>query len=181
MAAVIRADDDTEWSMRPDDAAAAPIVLPSVADFTQTIRRQYDVAFGLDASFRTLYLRPGAPDAGTLWYDLGQGAACCMSFSMTPLIVNDRPLRRAGLIQSLHSVDCTADHLGRVLLHLAQVFQQHNCFAVSLYDVGVIPTELLYRLGFHASEDRYAYAVRGPNQEIAAFATVQPPFFIDFT
>ena len=181
VAAVVRTDDETEWTLRPDDSATAHVVLPSVAEFTQTIRTQYDVAFGLDASFRTQYLRPDASDSGTMWYDFGSGATCCVSYFMTPLIVNDRPLRRAGLIQSLHPGHCTPDHLERVLLHLAHVFLQHDCFAVSLYDIGVIPTELLQRLGFHASEDRYAYAVRGPDPEIAPFATVKPPFFIDFT
>jgi hypothetical protein len=52
---------------------------------------------------------------------------------------------------------------------------------MSLYDLGVIPPELLQRLGFHPSDDRYAYAVRGPRSTIAPFATVQPPFFVDFT
>ena len=178
---MIRVDDETEWTARANDSAAAAILLPSVAEFTQTLRNQYDVAFGLEGSFRTQYLRPGASDCGTMWYDFGQGATCCVSYFMTPLIVNDRQLRRAGLIQSLHPAQCTGDHLERVLLHLAEVFLQHDCFAMSLYDVGVIPTELLHRLGFHASEDRYAYAVRGPSTVIEPFATVNPPFFIDFT
>jgi hypothetical protein len=68
-----------------------------------------------------------------------------------------------------------------VLLHLGQRFLAQGCFAMSLYDLGVVPHELLYRLGFKPSEDRYAYAVRGPRHALAPFTTVQPPFFIDFT
>jgi GNAT superfamily N-acetyltransferase len=172
--------DHAEWITHPDPAAAADIRLPTLDAFTHSIRTQYAVAFGLDASFRTQYLLPDAPEAGTLWYDPGPGAACCASFSITPLTVNERRLRPAGVVQSLHTEACTPAHLERVLRHLAQVFLDHGCFAMSLYDLGVVPPALLHRLGFHPSADRYTYAVRGPRRTIEPFTTVQPPFFIDF-
>ena len=173
--------DQAEWTAPADSASSAEMTLPTLKALTQTIRRQYDVAFGLDASFRTLYLLPDAPDAGTLWLELGQEAFCCASFHIIPLVVNDRRLRPAGVIQSLHTENCTPAHLERVLLHLGHLFLEHGCFAMSLYDLGVIPHELLHRLGFTPSEDRYAYAVRGPRRAIEPFTTVKPPFFIDFT
>ena len=43
-------------------------------------RTHYDVACGLDTSLRTMSLLPDALDAGTLWYDLEQGAVCCASY-----------------------------------------------------------------------------------------------------
>jgi GNAT superfamily N-acetyltransferase len=174
--------DRTTWTAQPDDhAAAAAIRLPTLDTFTHTIRTCYEVAFGLDASFRAQYLLPEAAEAETLWYDLGQDAACCVSFSITPLAVNNRRLRPVGAIQSLHTQACTPVHLEQVLRHLAQVFLAYGCFAMSLYDLGVMPHALLHRLGFHPSEDRYAYAVRGPRHIIEAFTTVHPPFFLDFT
>jgi hypothetical protein len=75
---------------------------------------------------------PEAPDAGTLWYELGQGAVCYASFPITPLVVNDRRLRPAGVIQCLHTEQCTPAHLERVLLHLGQRFLAHACFVMSL-------------------------------------------------
>ncbi|MCP4605263.1 MAG: hypothetical protein GY847_32890 [Proteobacteria bacterium] len=170
-----------EWTAEADPAASAEITLPTLDAFTQTLRTQYEVAFGLEGSFRSQYLLPGAPDAGTLWYDLGQGTVCCANFYITPLAVNDRHLRPAGAIQGLHTEACTPVHLERVLRHLAQVLREHGCFTMTLYDLGMIPYELLHRLGFRPSEDRYAYTVRGPRHAIEQFATVKPPFFIDFT
>lgn len=178
---VVQPADHAEWTQQADSSTSADLTLPTLDEFTQTIRTQYDVAFGLDASFRSQYLLPEVPDAGVLWYDLGQGARCGASFYMTPLAVNERHLRPAGLLQSLHTENCTPTHLERVIQHLAQVFLDHGGFAMSLYDLGVIPHELLHRLGFQPSEDRYAYAVRGPRRTIEPFATVTPPFFIDFT
>ena len=178
---VVRPADHAEWTPQADSADAAALTLPTLDEFTQTIRTHYDMAFGLDASFRSQYLLPRAPDAGTLWYDLGQGASCCTSYYVTPLIVNERRLRPVGVIHTLHTEQCTPEHLERVLRHLGQLFLAHGCFAMSLFDLGVIPHELLYRLDFHPSEDRYAYAVRGPRRAIEPFVTVQPPFFIDFT
>jgi GNAT superfamily N-acetyltransferase len=84
---VVWPGDHSEWTAQPDSTSSAAMTLPTLDAFTQTIRTQYEVAFGLDASFRTHYLLPDAPDAGTLWYDLGQGATCCASFSITPLVV----------------------------------------------------------------------------------------------
>ena len=173
--------DRAEWTVQADSTAAAHLTLPTLDAFTHTLRTHYDVAFGLDASFRTQYLRPDLPDAGTLWYDLGQEACCCASFSLTPLVVNARRLRPVGVLQALHTEHCTPAQLERVLLHLAQWFLDHGCFAMSLYDLGLIPHELLQRLGLHPSEDRYVYVVRGPRGVIEPFAAVQPPFFIDFT
>jgi GNAT superfamily N-acetyltransferase len=178
---VVWPGDRTEWTAQADSASSADRTLPTLDAFTHTIRRQYEVAFGLDASFRTQYLLPDAPDAGTLWYTLEQGACCCASFYITPLVVNDRHLKPVGVIHSLHTEKCTPAHLERVLLHLGHRFLEHGCFAMSLYDLGVMPPGLLYRLGFHPSEDRYAYAVRGPRRAIEPFTVVQPPFFIDFT
>lgn len=181
VARVVWPNDQAVWATQPDSVSAAEVTLPTLDAFTHTLRTQYDVAFGLDASFRTQYLLPDAPDAGTLWYDLGQGAVCCASFYLTPLIVNDRRLRPVGAIQSLHTAHCTPAHLEPVLLHLGQWFLEQGCFAMSLYDLGMIPHALLVRLGFKPSEERYVYAVRGPRRAIKPFATVQPPFFIDFT
>jgi hypothetical protein len=178
---VVWPEGHAEWTAQADSAPSVARTLPTLDAFTQTIRRQYDVAFGLDASFRTLYLLPDTPDAGTLWYELGQDASCCASFYLTPLVVNERRLRPSGVIQCLHPEHCTPAHLERVLLHLGHWFLEQGCFAMSLYDLGVIPHELLHRLGFKPSEDRYAYAVRGPRRAIEPFTTVQPPFFIDFT
>jgi GNAT superfamily N-acetyltransferase len=177
---VVRPTVYAEWTLQADNAATT-VTLPPLEVFTQTIRTRYDVAFGLDASFRSQYLLPEAPDAGTFWYELGQGAACCASFYLTPLIVNERRLRPVGVLHSLHAAQCTPAHLERVLQHLGHFFLDQGCFAMSLYDLGVIPPELLQRLGFRPSEDRYAYAVRGPRATIAPFATAQPPFFLDFT
>lgn len=170
--------DQAAWTTHAEPAA--DLTLPSLDAFTHTLRSQYDVAFGLDASFRTMYLLPDAPDAGMLWYDLGQGAVCCASYYLTPLIVNDRRLRPVGVIQALHTQHCTPAQLERVLLHLAQWFLDHGCFAMSLYELGVIPPALLQHLTFKPSEDRYVFAVRGPRRAIEPFTTVQPPFFIDF-
>jgi GNAT superfamily N-acetyltransferase len=176
---VVRPADQAEWIPPADNTTA--ITLPSIEAFTHTLRTHYDVAFGLDGSFRTQYLLPDAPDAGTLWYDLGQGAVCCASYYATPLIVNERHLRPVGAIHSLHAAQCTPAHLEQVLRHLGQLFLDQGCFAMSLYDLGVIPPALLQHLGFRPSKDRYAYAVRGPRRIIDPFTTVQPPFFLDFT
>jgi hypothetical protein len=172
--------NQAEWITQPDGAPAADFTLPSLDAFTHTLRTHYDVAFGLDASFRTMYLLPDAPDAGTLWYDLGHGACCYASFYLTPLIVNDRRLRPVGVLQTLHTTHCTPAQLERMLLHLVQWFLEHGCFAMSLYDLGLIPHELLQHLAFKPSDDRYVYAVRGPRRAIEPFTRVQPPFFIDF-
>lgn len=177
---VVLPKDGTEFVPHAS-AAATHTTLPSVAAFTQAVRAQYDVAFGLDASFRTLYLHPDASDAGTLWYDLGQGASCCVSYYVTPLIVNDHPLNPVGQIHSVHAQDCTPAHLEHVLHHLGLFFHEQGCFAISLCDEGVIPPDVLRQLGFHPSDDQYVFAVRGPRRAIESFTTVQPPFFLDFT
>jgi hypothetical protein len=162
-------------------AASADITLPTVAAFTEVLRTHYDVAFGLDGSFRTQYLQPDATDAGTFWYEPEQGASGCASFYMTPLIVNGRRLNPVGQIHTIHTQQCTPLHLERMLHHLGVYFSAHGCFAMTLYDQGVIPHDLLRRLGFRPSEDQYLFAVRGPRQAIDAFSTVRPPFFMDFT
>ena len=165
----------------PAATASAGIALPSVAAFTEVLRTHYDVAFGLDGSFRTQYLQPDATDAGTFWYDMDQGASCCASFYITPLMVNERRLHPIGQLHSIHTQHCTPLHLERMLHHLGLYFSERGCFAITLYDQGAIPPDLLHRLGFRPSEDRYLFAVRGPRHAIDAFTTVHPPFFMDFT
>lgn len=160
---------------------SASVSLPSVADFTAALRTQYEVAFGLDASFRTQYLHPQAADSGTLWYAFTPGASACVSYYLTPLIVNDRQLQPVGQLHSIYTHDCTPNQIESMLHHLGLLLHARGCFAMSLYDQGVIPPECLQRLGFHPSEDRYVFAVRGPRHAIDPFLTVRPPFFLDFT
>jgi hypothetical protein len=159
---------------------SAVIALPSVAAFTDVLRTHYDVAFGLDSSFRTQYLQPDVTEAGTFWYDLEHGVAGCASFSTTPLLVNERRLQPIGQLHSLHTQHCTPQHLERILHHLGLYFSARGCFAIALYDQGVFP-EFLHHLGFRPSADRYVFAGRGPRRAIDAFTTVQPPFFMDCT
>ncbi len=159
----------------------ASITLPSVADFTTAVRTQYDVAFGLDASFRTQYFNADSADAGTLWYEFASGASACVSYYLTPLIVNDRSLRPVGQLHSIHADSCEPSDFEAMLQHLGHFLSERNSFAMSLYDEGVIPHTCLQRLGFRSSEDRYAFAVRGPQRAIDPFLTVNPPFFLDFT
>jgi hypothetical protein len=139
---------------------------------------------GLDGSFRTQYLQPDATDAGTFWYDMDHGASCWASFYITPLMVNERRLHPVGQLHSIHSIHtqhCTPLHLERMLPHLGLYCSARGCFAITLYDQGAIPHDLLHRLGFRPAEDRYLFAVRGPRHAIDAFTTVHPPFFMDFT
>ncbi len=161
--------------------STASVTLPSVNALTAALRAQYEVAFGLDASFRTQYLNPEATDSGTIWYEFASGATACVSYYLTPLIVNDRHLNPVGQLHSIYTQNCSPNDLESMLHHLGLFLRERGCFAMSLYDLGVIPHGSLRQLGLRPSDDRYAFAVRGPRRVIEPFHTVQPPFFLDFS
>ena len=156
------------------------VSLPSVADLTAVLNTSHEVAFGLDASFRTRYLQPEASDSGTLWYEFTSGASACVSYYLAPLILNDRQIEPIGQLHSIHTHECHPRQIEAMLDHLGLLLHAKGCFAMSLYDQGVIPPESLQQLGFRPSADRYTFAVRGPRRAVDPFFTVRPPFFLDF-
>ena len=178
VARIVWPQDQCEWGL---EAIKGEVTLPSSDTFRQTIRDGYDVGFDLDASFRSHYLGADGSDGGMFWYDLGKNATCCISYSLMPLAVNDRKLRPAGMVQTVHGENCTAAHYEQVLVHLANYLIGLGCFALSVYDLGVIPEQTLKTLGLEADEDRYDYTVRGPTGTIEQFSSVKPPYFVDFT
>jgi hypothetical protein len=84
-------------------------------------------------------------------------------------------------IQAVHVHRCTAAHVQQALHHLCWTFQEQGCFATTLLDQGVIPLQVLQGLHFRPTEDHMIFSVRGPRAAIAAFETVRPPYFIDFS
>ena len=173
-------NDSSDWEVSSEGDSARGVALPSMDSFTETVRTGYDVSFVPDASFGDYYLRADSPEAGALWYDFGQGATCLVTYALTPLIVNERGLRPTGLIQAVHAENCQPAHLEQLLVHLSHRFLAQGCFAITLYDIGVFPHEVLEKLGLQ-SDDRFDYAVRGPREVIDRFADVKPPFFLDFS
>jgi GNAT superfamily N-acetyltransferase len=153
--------------------------LPTVAALTERLRTCHQVAFGLEGSFQTRYLRPGAPHAGTFWYDFGQGAQCSISFDMVALRRNEHCVGLLGRLQTVYAHHCAPEHLSRALHWLCCFFQDQGCCLVGLLDHGVIPHEVLRALSFRPTGEKRVFAVRGPQAAIRAFETVYPPYFID--
>lgn len=168
----------TEWAQKRLKGA---VTLPSSDAFRNTIRKQHDVAFDVDKSVRSHYLDADGSHAGMLWYDLGEEASCCVSYSVMPLAVNDRKLRPAGTSQMVYAEKCGVAQYQQVLAHLAQYLLDLGCFAFSVYDLGVIPEDVLRAMGLETDEDMYDYTVRGPRTIIEQFSSVKPPYFVDFT
>ena len=168
-----------DWQPRMEASTDAPVAVPSRAEFTDIVRKKYAVAFAPDASFSDYFLHAGSNEAGTLWYDFGQAATCFVSYALVPLIVNERCLRPVGVVQAVHAQNCEKPHLEQILVHLAHRFLADGCFAISLYDVGVFPHEVLEKLGLQA-DDKFDYAVRGPRAVIDQFNGLELPLFLDF-
>jgi GNAT superfamily N-acetyltransferase len=163
------------------DETATPPLLPTIAELNEALRTQYHVAFGLGESFQTQYLHPDTPDAGTFWYEFDRGAHCAISFHLTPLAINARPLGPLGQIHTVYTHQCTPDHLRQALHHLCLFFHQHRCYGATILDQGVVPHDVLHTLHFRPSTDHLIFAVRGLRPAIQPFATVSPPYFLDFS
>ena len=170
---------DSNWEARAQ-AGSGSVSVPDLDLFTQTVRARYDVAYAPQASFRDYFLDANSCEAGALWYDFGEGATCFVCYSLTPLIVNERVLRPTGMIHAVHAENCQPAHFEQLLVHLAHRFLEQGCFAMTLYDVGIFPHDVLKKLGLQ-SDDRFYYAVRGPREVIDRFSEVSPPFFLDFS
>ena len=170
--------DQDEWRAEP---IMGQITLPRSEAFRQTIRERYDVCFDLEANFRSHYLGPTGTEAGLLWYEFSNGATCCVGYTLMPLAVNDRQLRPAGMVQTVHAENCQVIHLEQMLVHLGNYFRNLGCFAMSVYDLGVIAHRALSAIGLETDEDRYDYTVRGPRNIIDQFSNLAPPYFVDFT
>jgi hypothetical protein len=170
-----------EQVLTPVSAEGSPALhsLPAVPTLTEALRSHYQVAFGLDASFRTRYLRHDGLRAGTFWYHFGREAYCCISFDIVSLLCNTRRLGLLGRIQTIHAHHCAPAHLSQALHHICCTFRDQGCFLAGVLDHGVIPHEVLQALTFRSIGDTRLFAVRGPRDAIQAFATVRPPFFID--
>lgn len=173
-------DTDPEWLAIPDNESSRDVSLPSVQSFTDTVRASYDVAYSPTQSFREYYLRADSPEAGALWYDFGDGAVCFVTYALTPLIVNQRVLRPTGIIQAVHAQNCEPIHLEQLLVRLAHRFLAQGCFAMTLYDLGIFPHEVLENVGLQ-SDDQFDYAIRGSREVVEQFSDVKVPFFLDFT
>jgi len=180
----------TRIVMHPDTATLTPVLdhavlpppaLPLVTTLNDTLRTQYQAAFGLGESFRTQYLAPDVAYAGTFWYEFGHSAYCAISFHLTPIAIHTRALGLLGQIQTVHALQSTPLQLQQALQHLCLFFQQHQCYGATILDQGVIPHEALHRLHFHPTEDTLLFAVRGPGAAIAPFAAVLPPYYLDFS
>ena len=178
VARIVWPDGQAEWTA---EAIKGQVSLPASQTFRQSVRDNFDVSFDLEASFRSHYLGADGADGGMLWYELEGDATCCISYSLMPLAVNDRKLRPAGFAQTVHTENCTSEHFQQVLTHLAHQLLELGCFAITVYDVGTIPHDVLEAIGLVADEDRYDYTVRGPKDVIEVFSTVKPPYFVDFT
>ena len=170
--------DQVEWRT---ETIKGEITLPPCDVFRQTIRERYDVCFDLEANFRSHYLGSTGSNAGLLWYELGDGATCCVGYTLMPLAVNDRQLRPAGMVQTVHAEKCQVIHYEQILTHIGHYFRNLGCFAMSVYDLGVITHQALSAIGLETDEDRYDYTIRGPREIIDQFSHLEPPYFIDFT
>jgi len=173
-------DHTPDWVAISDNESGNKAPPPSVPAFTEALSHRYDVAYSPTQSFREYYLRADSPEAGALWYDFGDGATCFVSYALTPLIVNQRPLRPTGLIQAVHAENCRPIHLEQLLVRLAHRFLAQGCFAMTLYDLGIFPHDVLRKVGLQ-SDDQFDYAIRGPVEAIEQFSRVEVPFFLDFT
>ena len=65
--------------------------------------------------------------------------------------------------------------------HTALRLAERGCFAMTLLDMGVVAPSALARLGFSPTDTLITFAARGPRRHVEAFATLRPPFFLDFT
>ena len=168
------------WQHHVESEAAGPIDIPSLSAFDAHIRDHYDVGFALDKSFHGHYLSAEQDDGVMLWFGFDNGAKACVSYAITPLIVNDRVLKPSGMIQAVSQQGCSNDQLEQMMLALAHHFRELGCLAISLYDLGVIPMSVIDNLGLNA-DDEFDYAVRGPRAVIEQFEGVQSPFYVDLT
>jgi GNAT superfamily N-acetyltransferase len=171
----------TSLTPRPESAGQPAPVLPTVTALNTALRQQYQVAFGPGESFRTQYLAPDTPQAGTFWYEFDHPAHCAMSFHITPIAIHIRRLGLLGQIHTVHASDCTALHLRQALQHLCEFFRHQRCYGATILDQGVIPHGVLHALDFQPTADRLVFAVRGPQAAIAPFAAVSPPYCLDFS
>jgi hypothetical protein len=97
------------------------------------------------------------------------------------MVVNERRLRPIGQLQLLLAPGCNDAPIETVVHHMALFLAARGCFAMTLVDMGAVPRLVLDELGFVATETQIAFAVRGPQSTIEAFADLRPPFFLDFT
>lgn len=179
VARVEQFDGQPDWHGRCEEGSDVVVSIPTRAAFTETVRTSYDVAFAPTESFGDYFLHANSEEAGTLWYDFGPDSHCFVSYALVPLVVNERVLRPVGVVQAVHAKNCEPAQLEQLLIHLAHRFLADGCFAMSLYDVGVFPHDVLEKVGLQ-TDDRFDYAVRGPREVIEKFNDVNLPLFLDF-
>lgn len=159
------------------DGLAVP-ALPSVAVVNETLRAQYQMAFGLGGTFRAQYLSPGASDAGVFWFEADR-AQCAISFHVSPVARDAQTVGLLGQIQTVHAARCTPEHLRQALHHVCQFFRERQCYGATILDQGVVPHEVLEAVRFRPTHDRRIFVVRGPGAILAPFAEVSPPYCLD--
>ncbi len=142
----------------------------------------HSVAFGLGASVRSQYLSPGVgPASGLFLYSLGNGRQALVGWYVVGLAIDDHRLRPVGQVQMMALAEAEEDEREHILRHLAEHFVSHGCFAMSVVDAGVSVERALESLGFERTGDDMAFAVRGPMERLAAFASAEAPYWVDFT
>lgn len=176
-----RSDDDAPAGLRVAATADAVIDVPRLETIDRLLRNEFTTSFELSASLAARYLRPGDEASGTLFYDLGSGRFALVCFNILPMAINERRLRPIGQLQLLLAPGCSEDEIERVVRHLALDLAERGCFALTLVDLGMVPRSALEGVGLVATEDRIAFAARGPRSTIEAFERLRPPFFLDFT
>jgi GNAT superfamily N-acetyltransferase len=158
-------------------ATRSPLSSPET--FSEALRRQHDVAFGVGRSFCTQYMWPETPEAGTYTYSFGQAAVCTISYDIVTLLNDEQFVGRLGRIQTVYTHQCHMDHVSQALNHMCHIFKQHGCILAGLFDLGGLPHQILHTLAFRPTGDASIVSVRGPRTVIEALAPVHPPFFVD--
>ena len=182
------------WGRRLDKQPFLPLNAPptfreldgaAAVDLSARIDDRCEASFALEASLSAQYLSP-ENEASTLYdYPFGSGRFLA-GVNLLPMAVDDRELPPIAQLQLLLAIDGTEAQIApgdveKVLQHLGHRLGERGCFALSLVDMGVVPLEVLEKLGFRQTEDVITFAARGPQDTIAAFEGLQPPFFLDFT
>lgn len=186
---VVRFHRSPIWSRRLDQNPLPPLErAPAFFDLDEEAadagaivdraRANFAASFALSESLAGQYLNPRNSASGITVFEPVAGGSGLCGWNILPMAIDDRKLRPIGQLQLLLADDSLSK---TIVHHTALRLAERGCFAMTLLDMGVIAPGALASLGFSPTDTLITFAARGPRRHVEAFATLRPPFFLDFT
>lgn len=148
--------------------------------FSEDAIKRCGAYFGFNTSFGEFYLKSAQTDSGSLWYNLGDGQYCWITYSLLPLAWGHTPIGNSGQLQTVLSTGLSNEDFGTVLNDVAHRFREAGCVSMTMLDQGAVPLSVLTEIGLVATDTEITFCARGPAENVRPFSQTRKPHLLDF-